>query len=121
LRPKTARWSFPIILKADVTGSLEAIKHELNKISTSAWLYASSRKAWAPYPKVMSSTAQASGAMVIGFTVGTDSSARELAERAGVLIESFKIIYELKERIEELVKERAPRLSTEGSWARRRY
>jgi translation initiation factor IF-2 len=103
----------PIILKADVTGSLEAIKHELNKIQHERVAIRIIQEGVGAVSEGDVKQAQASGAIVIGFTVGTDASARELAERAGVLIESFTIIYELKERIEELVKERAPRYSTE--------
>jgi translation initiation factor IF-2 len=58
-------------------------------------------------------TAQAGGATIIAFTVGTDQSARELAERAGIAIETFSIIYELKERVEVLVAGRAPRIKSE--------
>ncbi len=103
----------PLILKADVTGSLEAIKHELNKITHERVAIRIIQEGVGAVTEGDVKTAQASGAIVIGFTVGTDASARELAERANIFIESFKIIYELKERIEELVKERAPRYTTE--------
>ncbi|KND50798.1 MAG: translation initiation factor IF-2 [Parcubacteria bacterium C7867-007] len=103
----------PIILKADVTGSLEAIKHELNKIQHDRVAIRVIVEGVGAVSEGDVKQAQASGAIVIGFTVGTDNSARELAERAAILIESFKIIYELKERIEQLVKEHAPRITTE--------
>ncbi|HEV7121445.1 MAG TPA: translation initiation factor IF-2 [Candidatus Paceibacterota bacterium] len=113
LETEDGKMVLPIILKADVTGSLEAIKHELNKIQHERVAIRIIQEGVGAVSEGDVKQAQASGAIVIGFTVGTDASARELAERAGVLIESFTIIYELKERIEELVKERAPRYSTE--------
>ena len=58
-------------------------------------------------------TAQAGGAMIIAFHVGVDQSARELAERAGVPIEVFSIIYDLEKRVEEILKERAPKVRKE--------
>jgi translation initiation factor IF-2 len=113
LESEDGKMVLPIILKADVTGSLEAIKHELNKIQHERVAIRIIQEGVGAVNENDVKTAQAGSAIVIGFTVGTDNSARELAERAGILIESFKIIYELKARIEELVKERAPRFSTE--------
>jgi len=113
LETEDGKMVLPIILKADVTGSLEAIKHELNKIQHERVAIRIIQEGVGAVSEGDVKQAQASGAIVIGFTVGTDTSARELAERAGILIESFKIIYELKERIEELVKERAPRFTSE--------
>jgi translation initiation factor IF-2 len=113
LETENGKMVLPIILKADVTGSLEAIKHELNKIEHERVAIRIIQEGVGAVNEGDVKQAQASGAIVIGFTVTTDTSARELAERAGILIESFKIIYELKERIEELVKERAPRYSSE--------
>ncbi len=58
-------------------------------------------------------SAMASGGTIIAFTVGSDSSARDLADRSSIAIESFSIIYELKERVEELVTLRAPKIKVE--------
>ncbi len=98
----------PLVIKADVTGSIEAIKHELAKITHE---HASIRIIETGVGAVSEGdvkTAQVGGGMVIAFSVGTDSNARESADRAGIPIETFTIIYELKERVEEVLKERAP-------------
>ena len=58
-------------------------------------------------------TAQAGGAVIIAFTVSTDGRARDLADRAGVSIETFSIIYDLAERVSLLVTERSPRFMQE--------
>ena len=55
----------------------------------------------------------ANGARIIGFNVGIDSNARDLAERSGVPIQTFTIIYDLTECVEKLVQERSPKISTE--------
>lgn len=113
LESEEGKFVLPIILKADVTGSLDGIKHELAKISHERVAIRILSEGIGAVSEGDVKTAQAAGALIIAFTVGTDSSARDLAERAGVAIESFTIIYELKERVETLVAERAPRITVE--------
>ena len=103
----------PIILKADVTGSLDGIKHELAKITHERVQIRIIGEGIGPVSETDVKSAFASNAIVVGFTVPTDSSAREYAERTGVLVESFSIIYDLKKRIEDLVQERAPVVTSE--------
>ncbi|HEX5774567.1 MAG TPA: translation initiation factor IF-2 [Candidatus Paceibacterota bacterium] len=105
--------TLPIIVKADVTGSIEAIKHELAKIEHERVVLRIISEGVGAVSEGDVKTAIAGGATIVAFTVGTDQSARELAERSDVAIETFSIIYELKERIEELVAERAPRVKVE--------
>ena len=104
---------FPIIIKADVTGSIAAIKHELDKIAHDRVMVRIISEGVGAVSEADVKTAQAGGATIIAFTVSTDGSARELAERAGVAIETFSIIYDLAERISKLVVESAPRISVE--------
>ncbi|MBY0110598.1 translation initiation factor IF-2 [Patescibacteria group bacterium] len=122
VRPTTARvapetedgkFILPFIVKADVTGSIEAIAHELAKVTheNAAIRILSSGVGAVSEGDVKS--AQASGGIVIAFHVGTDSAARDLSERTGIMIETFDIIYDLGKRAEELLKERAPRVTKE--------
>ncbi|MDB5264734.1 MAG: infB [Parcubacteria group bacterium] len=103
----------PIILKADVTGSIEAIKHELAKIAHDRVKVRIVIEGIGAVAENDVKTAQSAGGTIIAFHVPTASSARDLAERTGVTIDTYDIIYELKERVEELVKERAPKITTE--------
>lgn len=103
----------PLILKADVTGSIEAIKHELAKISHERVVIRILSESVGAVGESDVKTAQAGGAVVIGFNVGVDSLARDFAERTGVSIETFSIIYELAEKVRELVNERAPHITVE--------
>ena len=103
----------PLIVKADATGSIAAIKHELAKITHDRLAIRVTSEGIGAVSETDVKTAQASGAIVIAFTVGTDNAARDLAERTGVAIETFSIIYDLAERIRDLVKERAPRVMEE--------
>lgn len=103
----------PLILKADVTGSLEAIKHELRKISHDRVGIRIVSEGIGAVSEGDVKSAFAAGGTVIAFTVGTDSNARDLAERTAVSVESFSIIYKLYERVEELVNDRAPQITVE--------
>jgi translation initiation factor IF-2 len=103
----------PLILKADVTGSLEGIKHELRKIAHERVAIRIVSETIGAVSEGDVKSALASGAVIIAFTVSTDSSARDLAERSGVSIETFSIIYELLERVQVLVNEKAPQITVE--------
>jgi translation initiation factor IF-2 len=93
-----------IIIKADVQGSAEAIAHEINKMSTGEVLVK---------PVVVESgsvtshdvqMAEQSNAVIVGFHVGTDTAqTAKLAEKLGVTIKSYEIIYKLTEDLERAV------------------
>lgn len=105
--------SLPIFVKADVTGSIEAIKHELAKLSHER---AAVRIVHAGIGSVNENdvkTAHAGGAIIIAFTVGTDGNARDLADRLSVPVYSFSIIYDLGKQVEELLTAKAPRVQVE--------
>ena len=103
----------PLIVKADVTGSVEAIAHELAKITheTASIRIVSSGVGAVSEGDVK--TAFAAGGIVIGFHVGIDSAARDLGERQNVMIETFDIIYDLGKRVNDLLVERAPKVRKE--------
>lgn len=103
----------PIVIKADVTGSIEAIKHELAKITHDRAVIKIVAEGVGAVSENDVKQAFAGGATIIAFTVGTESSARDLAERTNVPIESFSIIYDLGDRITTLLAERAPTITIE--------
>lgn len=103
----------PLVVKADVTGSIEAIKHELAKISHEhAVLKILSASVGAVTDGDVKS-AHAAGGVVIGFSVSTDAAARDLADRLNVPVESFTIIYDLGKRVADILAERAPHVAKE--------
>jgi translation initiation factor IF-2 len=102
-----------LILKTDVTGSLEAIKHELRKIEHERVGIRIVSEGIGAVSEGDVKSALATGAHIIAFTVSTESNARDLAERTSVSIESFSIIYELVERVKILIDERAPQITVE--------
>jgi len=104
---------FPIIVKADVTGSIEAIKHELAKVVHDRAAIRIVGEGIGAVSENDVKQAAAGGATIIAFTVGTESGARDIAERMNVSIESFQIIYDLNDRLTALLTERAPKITVE--------
>ena len=93
---KTAgRKDFALIIKADVQGSLEAIIGAIEKLGTSE---VGARVISAGVGGITESDvtlAEASGVPIIGFNVRAHKEAREAAERAGIEIRYYNIIYNL--------------------------
>jgi len=85
----------PVIIKADVQGSAEAIVGSLEKLATDevrARIILSGAGAISDSDVML---AKGSGAPILGFNVRATSQARQLAEREGVEIRYYSIIYDL--------------------------
>ncbi len=99
---KTAgRKEFPLVIKADVQGSIEAIVGALDKLSTSE---VAARVIFSGVGGITESDvtlAEASNAAVIGFNVRAHKEAREAAERAGIEIRYYDIIYNLVDDVKK--------------------
>lgn len=108
----------PLIVKTDVAGSIDAIVHELTKIQHERAAVRIIASGVGSVSETDVKTAVASGGTIIAFNVGTDTIARELAERDGISILSFSIIYELSERVTKLLEERVPAAATEKELGR---
>ncbi|MEK7554112.1 MAG: translation initiation factor IF-2 [Patescibacteria group bacterium] len=108
----------PIIVKADVAGSVDAIAHELAKITHDR---ASIRIVSSGVGNVSETdvkSAYASGGTIIAFNVETDAIARDLAEREKISILSFSIIYELSAKVKELLEACVPTIAVEKELGR---
>jgi translation initiation factor IF-2 len=108
----------PLIVKADVAGSVDAIAHELAKITHERAAIRILASGVGTVSENDVKTASASGGTIIAFNVATDAVARDLAERDNVSILSFSIIYELSEQVAKLLEERAPAVSGEQELGR---
>jgi len=91
--------TLPIIIKADVQGSLEALKQSLEKLSTDEVKVQVIHGAVGGISESDVNLAQASNAIIIGFNVRSDASARKLAESYGVDIRYYNIIYDAVDEI----------------------
>ena len=85
----------PIVVKADVHGSLEAILASLDKFATDEVLTRVLLSGVGGINESDISLAAASNALVIGFNVRADGQGRALARRDGVEIRYYSVIYEL--------------------------
>ena len=89
-----------LIVKADVTGSLEALTSSLQKLERDDVKLSFVHRAVGGITQYDIQLAAASNATIIGFNVRPDRKARELAEREGVEIRTYEIIYQVIEDIE---------------------
>jgi translation initiation factor IF-2 len=97
----SGRKEFPLVVKGDVQGSIEAIVGALEKLSTEE---VAARVIFAGAGGITESDitlAEASGAAVIGFNVRAHKEAREAAERAGIEIRYYDIIYSLVDDVKK--------------------
>ncbi len=97
----SGRKEFPLVIKGDVQGSIEAIVGALEKLSTDE---VAARIIFAGAGGITESDvtlAGASGAAVIGFNVRAHKEAREAAEQAGVEIRYYNIIYDLVDDVKK--------------------
>lgn len=86
---------FPLILKGDVQGSIEAISQALARLPSEKIKLRILHAAVGPVTESDVNLAKASGAVIIGFGVRPDPAAQTLAEREGVEIKLYRVIYEL--------------------------
>ncbi|MEI8104764.1 MAG: translation initiation factor IF-2 [Actinomycetes bacterium] len=90
-----------IVLKGDVQGSVEAIVGELNKIDHAEVRVNVIHTGVGGITENDINLAAASNAMVVGFNVRPSTEARQLAERQGIEIRQYRVIYKLTEEIEQ--------------------
>ena len=93
-----------IIVKADVQGSVEAVKDSLQKLSNDEVKVRVIHGGVGAINESDVMLAQASGAIVVGFNVRPDAVAKATAERDGVDVRTYRVIYEAIEEIEAAMK-----------------
>jgi translation initiation factor IF-2 len=93
-----------VIVKADVHGSLEAVTESLRKLERDDVRAAFVHRGVGTITENDISLAAATNATLIGFNVRPDRKIRELAEKEGVEIRTYEIIYKLLEDIEKAMK-----------------
>lgn len=91
--------SLPLIIKADVQGSQEALVHSLQKLSTEEVRVNVIHAAVGAISESDVNLAQASGAVIIGFNTRADSGARKAAENFEVDIRYYNVIYDAVDEV----------------------
>ncbi|MFZ2253097.1 MAG: translation initiation factor IF-2 [Minisyncoccia bacterium] len=104
----------PLLIKADVLGTIDAIIHELDKYKSDRL---SVRIIGTGVGTISANDVQnvsaTKNAIIVGFNVKPERAAQDIAERLGVEIKSFDIIYKLSEWLEEALKVRTPQKEEE--------
>ncbi len=93
-----------IIIKADVQGSAEAVKQNLIKLSNDEVRVRVIHNGVGAITESDVMLANASNAIIVGFNVRPDNVASEVAERDGVEIRCYRVIYECIEEVEAAIK-----------------
>ena len=93
-----------VIVKADVQGSVEAVKASLEKLSNDEVRIKVIHGAAGAITESDVSLADSANAIIIGFNVRPDSKAKALAERSHVDVRLYRIIYELLDDMEAALK-----------------
>ena len=86
---------FPLVVKADVQGSVEAIVHALNRLSTDEIKVRVLQSGVGAITESDVTLASATGAPIIGFNVRPNAKAREVAQRNKVEFRYYDVIYHL--------------------------
>ena len=94
----------PIIVKADVQGSVEAVKQSLTKLSNEEVMVKVIHGGVGAINESDVSLASASNAIIIGFNVRPDATAKSIAEREKVDIRLYRVIYQAIEDVEAAMK-----------------
>ena len=93
-----------LIIKADVQGSVEAVKQSLLKLSNEEVVVKCIHGGVGAINESDVSLAAASAAIIIGFNVRPDAQAKAAAEREGVDVRLYKVIYQAIEDVEAAMK-----------------
>ena len=93
-----------IIIKADVQGSVEAVRQSLEKLSNNEVRVKSIHGGVGAINETDVMLASASNAIIIGFNVRPDNNAREIAEREKIDVRLYRVIYNAIEDVQQAMK-----------------
>lgn len=100
----------PILIKADVSGTIDAIRHELAKFESDRIVVKVIDTAVGDINVTdVQNVSATKDAIIVGFNVKVERAAKDLAERLNVEIDTFNIIYELSEWLNTALKNRTPK------------
>ncbi len=103
-RIKEGQKEIKVVLKADVNGSLEAVRNALEKIDVEGVKVSVIRGGVGAITESDVVLASASDAIIIGFNVRAGSSTTDIAKQYGIEIKTYDIIYKVVEEMEKAMK-----------------
>jgi len=95
----TGKKEFPLLIKGDVQGSVEAIASSLDKLGTEEVVARVIHSGVGGITESDVTLANATGGVILGFNVRAQKEGREAAERSGVEVRYYNIIYDLVDDI----------------------
>jgi translation initiation factor IF-2 len=95
LKASAGKKEFPLVIKGDVQGSVEAISGSLEKLGTDEVIARVLHTGVGGISESDVTLANTTGAVILAFNVRANKEAREMAERNGVEIRYYSIIYDL--------------------------
>ncbi|MDP3726047.1 MAG: translation initiation factor IF-2 [bacterium] len=104
----------PIVIKADSSGSLEALEHEIMKLqSGGSALKIVHRGIGSIEESDLKAAANGKDSIVLGFHIEVSKTAEKIAAQQNITVKTFDIIYKLTEWLLEEIKQRTPKVLTE--------
>jgi len=112
-RPQQGEKVVPIIIKADVYGTVEAVEKEIKKMNIEGLHIKIVTKGIGNIGETDIKQAQGDkDTIILGFNVGMDARAHDMQEKVQATIQTFDIIYKLTEWLETELEVRRPRVET---------
>lgn len=119
--PEEGAIEVPVIIKADVLGTLEAVERELGKLNTSRAVIKIISRGVGPISEndvklaglPSSLEVGTNTPMILGFNVKIDKNAKDLAEKNKLVPQTFDIIYKMTEWAAEEIIKRIPKITVE--------
>ena len=112
--PEEKRFELPIAIKTDAFGTLEAVKREVENLATQRVRPVIIQAGIGAITENDVRVASASShGIVLGFTVKVERPAQDLADKLGITVATFDIIYKLSEWLAEELEKRTPREKVE--------
>ena len=108
-----------VVIKADVTGSIEGIEHELQKIKSDRMQVKIVNFGVGDITdNDINMLGGKADSLVLGFNVKVDPKARASAENSNIQIKTFDIIYKLTEWLQEMAESKTPKIDVEEKTGR---
>lgn len=106
--------AIPLVIKADVQGSVDAIKHQVGSITSQTAYFKILGEGVGEISEADVKKAGADEeAVFIGFNVGVSKSAKDMIDTYNMTVALFDIIYELTDYLENMLETRRPRVTVE--------
>jgi translation initiation factor IF-2 len=102
--------TIPILIKADALGTVEAIEHEIEKLTSDRITVRIIGTGVGDITvNDVQNVSATKDSIIVGFNVKVDRQSADLAERLGVEIDTFSVIYDLSEWLNTALKNRTPK------------